>query len=217
MTVDMNFYRSLNANIDPIEFEKFCLETLKAYGQKEGLKDFTIRHNQKVETFDSTYQIDVMAEYTALGCRNKVIVECKKQSRSVERAVVTDLYAKTQSIGAQKAILISTSGFQTDAVKYAEVHGIALWQICDVFIKHITASAGRDMPAWVEWEMAMERYLPKFFVKQWDCAADWPNKEIYPTTEMRRDAMKIVAQIYGVSLPTPPTNDSHFEGGAENV
>ena len=65
--IDTNPYRSLEAAITPTEFEKFCLETVKAYAQKEGLKDFVILHNQKIEAYDSTYQIDVYAEYTALG------------------------------------------------------------------------------------------------------------------------------------------------------
>lgn len=190
MEVDMNPYRSLNADIDAVEFEKFCLDTLSAYAKREGLNDFTIGHNQKVKAFDSTYQIDILAEYTALGCRHKVVIECKKHSRSVERSVVTDLYAKTQSIGAQKAILISTSGFQKDAVKYAGAHGIALWQICDVLIKHIVAYAQPEMPPHILMRIEMEKYLPTYFVKEWDCNADWPRDEIYPTEDMIDQAME---------------------------
>ena len=117
MEIDTNPYRSLPANINPIEFERFCLKTIEAYAKKERLTDFEIKHNQKVEASDSTYQIDVLAEYTALGCRHKIIIECKRYSRSIERKVISELYAKTLSIGAQKCILISTSGFQSDAVK----------------------------------------------------------------------------------------------------
>lgn len=210
MEIDINPYRSLNAEIDAIEFEKFCLETLKAYGQKEGLSDLTICHNQKIETHDSTYQIDILAEYIALGCKNKVIVECKKHSRSIKRSVVTDLYAKTQSIGAQKSILISTSGFQADAVKYAEAHGIALWQICDVRIKHITASANRTVPLHVLMQIATEEYLPNYFMLQWDCTADWPYEEIYPTLEMHKDAVKKAALSQGITFPPMAEGGQHI-------
>lgn len=81
MEIDTNPYRCLQANINPTEFEVFCLETLKAYAEREGLQDFEIKHNQKIETYDSTYQIDVLVEYTALGCHNKVIVECKHHNK----------------------------------------------------------------------------------------------------------------------------------------
>lgn len=209
MEIDINPYRALNAEIDYVEFEKFCLETLSAYAQREGLNSFTISHNQRVETFDSTYQIDVMAEYTALGCKNKVIVECKKYSRNVERSVVTDLYAKTQSIGAQKAILISTSGFQKGAVKYAEAHGIALWQICHAQIKHIVNSVNQDFSMYRRVQLAANAYLPKYFMLQWDCLADWPYEEIYPTSEMRKRAFEKAAVSIGLPLPTSAEGDSN--------
>ena len=190
MDIDVNPYRRISAEITPTEFEKFCLETLKAYAEKESLKDFEIRHNQKVETYDGTYQIDVLAEYTALGCRDTVVVECKKYTRNVERSVVAELYAKVQSIGAQKGILISTSGFQKDAVKFAGVHGIALWQVCEEAIKHITNAMGVSIVQFMLFQL--RDYLPKFFVLSWDCYCDYPFEQIYPTDEMRQ---KAIAQL----------------------
>ena len=80
----INPYRELSASISPQEFEKFCMETLKAYAEREGLLNFEIKHNQKIETHDGTYQIDVLAKYTALGCANTVLVECKKYSQSID-------------------------------------------------------------------------------------------------------------------------------------
>lgn len=41
------------------------------------------------------------------------------------------LYDKIRATGAQKGILISTSGFQSGAIKYASEHGIALIQITE--------------------------------------------------------------------------------------
>ena len=179
MKCDINPYRELPANISPIEFEKFCMETLRSYAEQESLLDFQIKHNQKIDTYDSTYQIDVLAEYTALGCKNTVVVECKKHSRSIERAVVAELYSKLQSIGAQKGILISTSGFQSDAVRFANTHGIALWQICDRIIKHISASASPKIPPVVLFQFEAERFLPKYIMMEWDCSADYPYNELY--------------------------------------
>lgn len=188
MEVDTNPYRSLEAQITPTQFEIFCLETVKAYAEREGLKDFKINHDKKIETYDSTYQIDVFAEYTALGCNHKVIIECKHHAGNIKRALVTDLYTKMQSIGAQKGILISTSGFQRDAVKFAKVHGIALWQVFDNRIKHISNSASREIPLAMVWQMEVERYLPKYFVMEWDCEEDYPYDVIYPTPQMYQNA-----------------------------
>lgn len=188
MEVDTNPYRNLESDITPTQFEIFCLETVKAYAEREELKDFKINHNQKIETYDSTYQIDVFAEYTALGCNHKVIIECKHHAGNIKRTLVTDLYTKMQSIGAQKGILISTSGFQSDTVKFAQVHGIALWQVFDNCIKHISNSASRAVLSEMTWNMAVERYLPKYFVMEWDCEEDYPYDQIYPTPQMYQNA-----------------------------
>ena len=196
MEYDFNPYRELPVRISPEEFEHFCMETLKAYAAEEGLQDFEIKHNQKVEAPDSTYQIDVLAEYTALGCKNIVIVECKKHSRSIERSVVAELYAKLQSIGAQKGILISTSGFQSDAVKFANVHGIALWQICDRMIKHMSAAASRELPPYILYQLEVEQHLPKFIMLNWDCNADYPYNELYPTEDMYNTARAKVREAH---------------------
>lgn len=188
MEIDTNPYRCLQADITPTEFEVFCMETLKAYAEKEGLKEFKIVHNKKIETYDSTYQIDVFAEYTAFGCNHKIIIECKHYTKNIKRSLVTDLYTKIQSTGAQKGILISTSGFQSGAVIFAKAHGIALWQVVDTQIKHFSNSVNRDISLKMMWQIEVERYLPKYIMLEWDCEADFPFNEIYPTPKMYQQA-----------------------------
>ena len=73
MDIDVNPYRELDARINPTEFEVFCMETLEAYAERENLQNFSIKHDQKIESDDGTYQIDVIAEYTALGAKNVVM------------------------------------------------------------------------------------------------------------------------------------------------
>ena len=197
MITDVNPYRELDANISPTDFEIFCLNTLKAYADREGLKDFTIMHNQKLKADDGTYQIDVVAEYTALGSRHKVIIECKKKSKSIKREIVAELYAKVQSLGAQKGTLISTSGFQSGATLYAEKHGIALWQICDRHIKHVynyvtTTTSFSDR---IFYEMFIDKLLPAHFMMEWNCQNDYPDTEIYPTSSMQQEAAEKARSI----------------------
>ena len=98
------------------------------------------------------------------------------------------MYTKIQSIGAQKGIIISTSGFQKDAVKYAQAHGIALWQIVSSSIKRITNFAAPQHTPQMEWSLAVLRFLPKYFVAEWDYELDWPYNEIYPTPQMYKIA-----------------------------
>ena len=46
-------------NMDPIDFEKACLEILKGYAEEEQLKDFEITHNKIIKSSDGKYQIDI--------------------------------------------------------------------------------------------------------------------------------------------------------------
>lgn len=194
MIIDANPYRELETNISATEFELFCLETLKAYAEKEKLNDFTIKHNQKIKSDDGIYQIDVLVEYTALGTKNTILIECKKYRNSVKKEVVNALQAKLQSLGAQKGIIISTSGFQSGAVQYAEKHGIALWQVFDNYIKHISASANNQMSDYMKLQLEVEKHLPKYFIMEWDYSLDYPITQLYPTEEMQQEAWKEAAK-----------------------
>ena len=200
---DANPYRDLPTRITPVEFEKFCMETLKAYAEREGLQNFAIKHNQQVQTYDGTYQIDVLAEYTALGCINTVVIECKKHSRSIERFLVAELYSKLQSIGAQKGILISSCGFQSGAVEYAKVHGIALWQVCDRTIKRYSFAGSRELSPEILFQMEMDKRLPKFITMEWDCDADFPYNELYPTEEMYSSARLNAREAFRKMMSSP--------------
>ncbi|OMF10117.1 restriction endonuclease [Paenibacillus sp. FSL H7-0942] len=190
--MEINLYRGFVASISATDFEKYCFEVLKAYAETEELKDFSILHNQKVQTSDGEYQIDIMAEFMALSVSFKVIVECKRYTRPVEREKIVVLADKVRSLGAHKGILISTSGFQSGAVEYAQQHGIALIQIFDKVVMHIQASSYPQVdPILSEF---IER-SPDFYAYQWSTnLIDFPDKKIYPSErillKIREEIMK---------------------------
>ena len=93
-------------DLTPTGFERYCYDFLNGYAQNEGLQDFKITHNKKIKVSDGKYQIDVYAEFTAMGSRFKVLCECKKYKNRVNRDKVAILHRKLESIGAQKGILI---------------------------------------------------------------------------------------------------------------
>lgn len=154
-----NPYENIASEMTPTEFEKFCLDFLSR--QLDGAKDISIEHNKKVDAHDGTYQIDGLIEFT-VGCiKCKTILECKQYKNSVPREKVEILYNRICAIGANKGILISTSGFQSGAIKYAAEHGIALIQIMHKSIKFIQARK-KDL---LETARTYERYVntPQYF------------------------------------------------------
>ncbi|WP_217595561.1 restriction endonuclease [Cohnella sp. GbtcB17] len=179
----INPYREFVASISALEFEKYCVEILEAYAEAEALKDFKILHNQKVRTHDGEYQIDIVAEFVALSVDFKVIIECKRYKRPVEREKIVVLADKVRSLGAHKGILISTSGFQSGATEYAKQHGIALLQIFDKYMMHIQNSINPTIDHLL---IEFIKRSPKFYAYQWGTSlSDFPDKQIYPSETMK--------------------------------
>lgn len=178
----LNPYKNLVADLSPVEFEKYCMNILKSYADKENLKEFSIVHDKKISTSDGDYQIDIYCEFVAIGVKFKVLAECKKYKYPIEREKVAVLADKLHSIGAQKGILISTSGFQSGAAKYAKAHGIAVIQIMDKHVKHVQNSARprRKMldKLLIEWY----NYLPNYFAMEYD-EYGFLMEDIYPSRD----------------------------------
>jgi restriction system protein len=129
--------------ITPQQFELQVKRWLESVSSP--LEAFTANHLDKLEGSDGEYTIDVTARFKALaGASFLVIVECKKHKNPIKREVVQVLREKQLSLGAQKAIVVSTSTFQTGAIKYASEHGIALVQIVEGVVMYIQASAIRQ-------------------------------------------------------------------------
>ncbi|WP_025752828.1 MULTISPECIES: restriction endonuclease [unclassified Pseudomonas] len=129
-----------NLEVTPNEFEHLVKRWLLNQGGE--LSSLEVTHNAKVETYDSTYQIDVLAKFRAFaGAEFTVLIECKKYRGAIERELVQVLHDKVRSVGAQKGMLFATSGFQSGAIKYAKAHGIALVSIIDGEAIYQTRSA----------------------------------------------------------------------------
>lgn len=184
----INPYKEFVAEITPSDFEKYCLEILNAYAKKENLQQFTIIHDTRIETNDGIYQLDGYAEFIALGVKFKIIVECKRYTESVNREKVVVLADKVRSLGAQKGILISTSGFQSGAVKYAKEHGIALIQIFNKSVRFMQMSASKSLS---EEYLLYQRLFPQYYA----CECDEYGlllEEIYPIKEEAKKIYEVI-------------------------
>jgi restriction system protein len=133
----------------PAEFEQLVASMLRKQGV--GLSDFKVQHLEAVQGLDGEYAIDVTARFEALGADFLVLIECKHQSRPVEREVVQILVDKVRSTGAQKGMLFATTRFQRGALEYARLHGVALVRVADGRTTYETRSAGptTHFPPWL--------------------------------------------------------------------
>lgn len=116
--------RGKRADMTPAEFEEFVVATFEQ--TRPLVEDLTITLHEKVTGVDGKYDFDATVRYRFGGMDFLVVVEAKHQRYPVKRDVVQTLHAKMQSVGAHKAVIVATAPYQRGALRYAEVHGIAL-------------------------------------------------------------------------------------------
>lgn len=190
-------------SISPTEFEEYCIKILNGYAEGEKLKDFKITHNVKIPVYDGTYQIDIYAEFTAMSVTFKVLCECKQYSKPVGRDKIAELHRKLESIGAHKGILLSTSGFQSGAIEYAKMHGIALLQVYDYSFEHLSHSAGPVEKCDDDPFLSTEKLMPPYVAV--DCTIDSDvSYKVYPTKAMMKELfieqIKKIKEVLGIDI-----------------
>lgn len=191
-------------NLTPTEFEKCCYDFLNGYAEKEKLPDFKITHNKRIRAYDGKYQIDVYAEFTAMGAKFKVLCECKRYKNRVNRDKVAILHNKLESIGAHKGILISTSDFQSGAVEYAKEHGIALIKAEDYHFEYLAHSGGKPKNDENNPFLYAEKRMPPYVALDFTAETEEPVK-VYPTKGMIRELLieqnRKIKEVLGIDVP----------------
>lgn len=126
--------------VSPEDYERQVVAWLNESGK--AFRDFSIVHLKKISGIGGDYSIDGWAEFEVFdGAKVKVLVECKRHARAVERDVVLAVHAKKQAVNAHKAMIFSTSGFQKGAVELASNVGIALVVFVSGKMTYMTRSA----------------------------------------------------------------------------
>jgi restriction system protein len=115
--------------LSPQGFELFVKRLLDA--ESDGLLNYRSNHRESIVGSDGTYEFDVTFRFSSVGVDYLTLVECKCHKNPVKREVVQALWAKLQSVGAQKGLIFATIGFQSGAIEFAKSHGIALVTVAD--------------------------------------------------------------------------------------
>ncbi|WP_094603269.1 hypothetical protein SPSIL_050160 [Sporomusa silvacetica DSM 10669] len=115
--------------MSPREFEQFVIMLLEV--AVVDIPNVEVQHNEIIKASDGEYQIDGTIRFEVMGIKYLTLVECKMYKPPISREKVQVLYDKLRALGAQKGILATTSYFQSGAIEYASIHGIALVQIID--------------------------------------------------------------------------------------
>jgi len=146
-----------NLKLTSVQFELEVKKYLESTSGK--LRQFQTEHRETIDGHDGTYEIDITARFRIFGADFLVLVECKHHKNRIKREHVQVLHGKLVTLGAQKAILFSTTEFQEGAVEYAIQHGIALVRLASGETSYFARSANHtplpdSLPAYVGWLIA---------------------------------------------------------------
>jgi hypothetical protein len=135
----------------PAEFEVFVTSLFKTMQTHGGIDDLEIKNHDVVQGVDGSYDFDATVRFKAAGLKFLVLVEAKMHKHPIKRELVQVLHQKQLSVGAQKAVLVSTAPFQNGALDFALVHGIALVTVTEGRFTYETRSSRRPpVPTRVE-------------------------------------------------------------------
>jgi hypothetical protein len=158
--------------------------------------DLQVTLHEKIEGADGEYNFDATVRFRFGGMDFLVLVEAKRHTNPIKRELVQVLHSKLQSVGAQKAAMISTAPYQRGALKYAMAHGIALATITEgrFVFEMRSAQASTAMTR----HEAQERYgLPAFIAHAFH-ADDDPNA-VAITLLTAEDPEAVTRALLGVS------------------
>lgn len=146
-------------DISPEEFEQFVAEVLRS--GSPGLERFAVESHEVLQSADGDYDLDATVRFSFLGMDYLTLVEAKCYSHPIKRELVQVLHQKMQSVGAQKAVMISTAPFQRGAIEFAKAHGIALVMVSEGRFTFETRAAG-PRPVMSREEARTKYGLPTF-------------------------------------------------------
>lgn len=184
------------ADISAAEFEEFVVRLLSCASDQ--VDDLAVTLHDRIAGVDGRYDFDATVRFTFSGVRFVTVVEAKKHKNPIKRELVQVLRDKMQSVGAHKAVMISTSPYQRGALEYAKTHGIALATVTEGRFLYET-KAIEPAPV-MSREAARERFgFPDFAANGYG-AGDEPGSTC--VTVLSTENPKYVAEILlGVHAP----------------
>lgn len=148
------------ADLTPAEFEQFVTSLFDALKVSGAVVNLRVENHEVIRGVDGTYDFDATVRYELGGMDFLILVEAKRHKNPIKRETVQVLHQKLQSVGAHKAVLVSTAPFQQGALDFALVHGIALVTVTEGRFTY--QARGSLPPPALSREQARARGIPTF-------------------------------------------------------
>lgn len=115
------------AKKDGKQFELLVKAIYEEILEQDSVESISVKHDVSLKgRSGQEHQIDVYWSFKLAGETIQVAIECKDYNSAVSVGRIRDFSAALDDIGNVKGIFVTTKGYQTGAIKFAEFQRIAL-------------------------------------------------------------------------------------------
>lgn len=112
---------------EAIQYEKLTQEIYNAVLKEEGIKNIKVEHNISLEGRSGVqHQIDVLWRFKQAGIDHAVLIECKNYGSNLTLEKIRNFFGVLHDIGNVRGIIVTKTGYQSGAAKFARHYGIKL-------------------------------------------------------------------------------------------
>lgn len=172
------------------EYQQDVAELFRSLG-------FSVGAEQNLEGARGTHEIDVLAQTTFAGIAITWVVECKLWKTAISKEKVLTLAQVASDVGADRAFLLSESGFQAGAIRVAENTNITLTSLHELLKSANDELQRRQLFLFRQKAHRLQRAMHDFYIL--DDGSAGPPAGV--DREAFLDMLASVFEIHSIALP----------------
>jgi hypothetical protein len=108
-------------------YEELVRDFYQGLVQDEGFETVRVQHDVRIQgRSGTTHQIDIFWEFNLAGVAHRTAIECRRYNSKIKKSHVAAFHSVITDIACTNGVIVTTAGFQSGAVSYAEHQGIRL-------------------------------------------------------------------------------------------
>lgn len=149
---------------DSVDYEKVTRAIFQTLVDQDQAENISVEHNKQLQGKYLSHQCDVYWKFESAGIEYLTIVECKNWNKRLKQENLLAFRAKLEDLNNPKGVMVTRSGYQKGAVKYAKAHGILLYELFQAPLRPLlTVTEGTFGTMEVTFKPATNRFPPRFF------------------------------------------------------
>jgi hypothetical protein len=112
-----------------VEYEQVTRAIFQALVDQDEARNIDVQHNVTLPGKFLNHQVDVYWKFESGGIEYSTVVECKDWNRPLEQEKLLAFKSKLEDLNNPTGVIVTRSGYQSGALKYAHAHGIYLYEL----------------------------------------------------------------------------------------